>query len=89
LELAAAQVLLKNMRRQLEQWRARVAKAQSVLEAKEEEALEELKRGISKARFRVAEAQGVVLEAQAVLAVVDEVPTNEEANEEANEHYYC
>ena len=89
LELAAAQVVLKNMRRQLEQWRARVAKAQSVLEAKEEEALEELKRGISKARFRVAEAQGVVLEAQAVLAVVDEVPTNEEANEEANEHFYC
>ena len=89
LELAAAQVVLKNMRRQLERWRARVAKAQSVLEAKEEEALEELKREISKARFRVAEAQGVVLEAQAVLAVVDEVPTNEEANEEANEHFYC
>ena len=89
LELVAAQVELENLRKQLERWRARVAKAQSVLEAKEEKALDELKREISKARVRVAEAQGVVLDAQAVLVVVDEVPANEEANEEANKHYYC
>ena len=89
LELVAAQVELENLRKQLGRWRARVAKAQSVLEAKEEKALDELKREISKARVRVAEAQGVVLDAQAVLVVVDEVSANEEANEEANKHYYC